>query len=1131
MLVEGAVLQERYKVLRAVGHGGMGAVYMAKDLRLGNVVALKENFFNDEKMFRAFEHEARLLAGLRHVALPKVFDHFSAGEGQFLVMEYIYGDDFVETLEKRRKMIEPIGVVKPFEIHEIMTWAEQLLDALDYIHTQQYPIIHRDIKPQNLKLARRNQITLLDFGLAKGNATQTSIRTSSGSVVGYTPNYAPIEQIQGAGTDPRTDLYSLGATFYHLITGFPPIGAAIRAEAFLGGEPDPLRAPHLLNPKIPTGLSHLLMSALEQHRNNRPPSAAAMLKTLRAMPRPASDPLDASKRLSHSRTTVIDLDRAILLQKAEQEKVRQEQEEAERQKQMEAETRRRREEADARRQQLEEKLRQVKEEAEHQRQLEEQAHQAREEAERLHQQEERARRARQEAEGLRRELEEQTREAIEEVEHRRLLEDQARQSRADSEQRRQQEERWRRTQEAQAHEEREAERRQQEEQQTREEIERRQQEEQQTREEIERRRQQEEQAKVEAARRRQQEEQDREAAERQKQVAEQMRQAQAEAERQRQIAEQARLAKAEAERLRQQLEEQARKASQEAERRRLREEEARQAKAEAERLRQQEQERQAHQEAEKRRLQDELEKRARGEAEMQKALSDWERFAQQEAERKRLLEEQMRQATDETLRLKQLLEEQSQRATQEAEKRLRLEAQAQRAAEEADKRKLLEEQARRATEEAERLKRLDEERKYWQASERQKLQQERARLAEEENRRLRQLEELTKQAARESEQFKRQLAEQAQRAEAEAEKRRQLEAQVREAEKRLRQEQERHTAPLPTSPNPELLTQTRELTAWTGSPEGQRFAYQPPAAVLASEPVVSTPLPEREFFTQSLEPKTPDRTRWIVAGAMVMALSLFVVIRLITSTSVSSSTATTNTALASLFSADSYVPIRPGTFMMGATNGEMDEKPVHKVTLTEGFEMGKYEVTQEQWEALMGNNPSKARGTNLPVENVYWVEVKNFMDKLNKKDTKYLYRLPTEAEWEYACRAGSSSDTVANLDAIAWYEKNADNKTHSVGGKQPNAWGLYDMHGNVFEYCQDWYLENYYASFAGITSTNPVGPSSGSLYATRGSACTTPADKCRPARRQWMELNKRDDHVGFRLLRQPRPLENAAEKK
>jgi formylglycine-generating enzyme required for sulfatase activity len=281
MIEANTLLQNRYEIIRPIGQGGMGTVYLAKDQRLGNTVALKESIFNDEKMLAAFEHEARLLAGLRHPALPKVSDHFSEGESKFLVMDYIAGNDLGEILDKRKLRLEPIGKAKPFEVDEVIGWAEQLLDALDYLHTRQSPIVHRDIKPQNLKLAERNQIILLDFGLAKGSAIQMTRAVTSKSIFGYTPAYAPIEQIQGSGTDPRSDLYSLAATLYHLVTGIEPPDALHRANAFLGGEKDPLQLANEVNPRVTPKVAAVLSVAMSQHRNLRPESARAMLKLLR----------------------------------------------------------------------------------------------------------------------------------------------------------------------------------------------------------------------------------------------------------------------------------------------------------------------------------------------------------------------------------------------------------------------------------------------------------------------------------------------------------------------------------------------------------------------------------------------------------------------------------------------------------------------------------------------------------------------------------------------------------------------------------------------------------------------------------------------------------------------------------
>jgi serine/threonine protein kinase len=281
MLDPGNILQDRYEITRKIGEGGMGAVYLAKDRRLESAVALKETLFKDENLLRAFEREARLLAGLRHPALTKVSDHFTEGGSQYLVMDFISGDDLYTVLEKRRERIPPQGEPKPFTQDEVLNWADQLLDALDYLHSHEPPIIHRDIKPQNLKITERDHVILLDFGLAKGAASQTAQMTANKSIFGYTPIYAPIEQMQASGTDPRTDLYSLGATLYHLITGRTPPDALKRFAAVANGQPDPLAAANALNPQVSPAVAQVLSWAMARNRNERPENASAMRRALR----------------------------------------------------------------------------------------------------------------------------------------------------------------------------------------------------------------------------------------------------------------------------------------------------------------------------------------------------------------------------------------------------------------------------------------------------------------------------------------------------------------------------------------------------------------------------------------------------------------------------------------------------------------------------------------------------------------------------------------------------------------------------------------------------------------------------------------------------------------------------------
>ncbi len=272
MIAPQTLLQNRYLVISQIGQGGMGAVYVATDQRFGSTVALKETFFTDPALRRAFEREARLLNRLRHHALPRVSDHFLEEEGQFLVMEYIAGDDLWEMLK---------GQGGAFPLKEVLDWADQLLDALDYLHTQEPPVIHRDIKPQNLKLTPRGQIVLLDFGLAKGNPLQASQATATGSIFGYSRNYAPIEQIQGTGTDTRSDLYSLAATLYHLLTGAAPPDALTRAAAVLNGQPDPLRPANEMHGQVTPAVAQVLMRAMSQNAGHRPQTAAVMREELR----------------------------------------------------------------------------------------------------------------------------------------------------------------------------------------------------------------------------------------------------------------------------------------------------------------------------------------------------------------------------------------------------------------------------------------------------------------------------------------------------------------------------------------------------------------------------------------------------------------------------------------------------------------------------------------------------------------------------------------------------------------------------------------------------------------------------------------------------------------------------------
>lgn len=272
MLEAGKILQERYLIEKQIGQGGMGAVYVAKDQRFGSTVAIKETLFVGESFEKAFEREARLLNSLRHPALPNVRDYFFEENKQYLVMEFIAGEDLSEKLEKNGKA---------FELEEVLDWTHQLLKALDFLHTQEMPVIHRDIKPQNLKLTPRGQIILLDFGLAKGNPTDSSHLTNVNSVFGYSRNYASLEQMQGTGTDPRSDIYSIAATIYHLITGVPPVDALTRAMKVLSEHADPLISADQVHEQVPKGIANILNNAMNLNANQRPASAKELSEMLK----------------------------------------------------------------------------------------------------------------------------------------------------------------------------------------------------------------------------------------------------------------------------------------------------------------------------------------------------------------------------------------------------------------------------------------------------------------------------------------------------------------------------------------------------------------------------------------------------------------------------------------------------------------------------------------------------------------------------------------------------------------------------------------------------------------------------------------------------------------------------------
>lgn len=213
------------------------------------------------------------------------------------------------------------------------------------------------------------------------------------------------------------------------------------------------------------------------------------------------------------------------------------------------------------------------------------------------------------------------------------------------------------------------------------------------------------------------------------------------------------------------------------------------------------------------------------------------------------------------------------------------------------------------------------------------------------------------------------------------------------------------------------------------------------------------------------------------------------------------------------------IGITVGRYQRGSATGEADEKQVHTVVFSRGYWLGKTEVTQAQWQSVMGSNPSYYKGADRPVEAVSWEDAMAFCRRLTERERAagrlpagFAYTLPTEAQWEYACRAGTTGDHAGNLDEVAWYKENSDGQTQPVGRKQANAWGFQDMHGNVWEWCLDWY-----GGYPSGTVTDPAGPQSGSSRVSRGGGFSSRATSCRSAYRLDSSPGARIGNRGFRL--------------
>ena len=276
MLISGNILDGRYQIQRQIGGGGFGAVYLAEDLRFSgkNLVAVKEIQPRSESEAKSLRQEADLLYNLNHPNLPKVSNSFQEAGAYFIVMDYISGEDLAEMLKRGKK----------FTLEEVLRIADTVLNALEYLHS--FPIFHRDIKPHNIKIDETGKIFLLDFGTAKGNLEDDTHTKAGQSITGFTPFYAPLEQVLRVDTnsflilqaehaenlerfanyrtDERSDIYALGATLYHLLSGNSPQTATstFRARAFWSNQPDPLPLLSEINAEVPFGIAKAVENAM-----------------------------------------------------------------------------------------------------------------------------------------------------------------------------------------------------------------------------------------------------------------------------------------------------------------------------------------------------------------------------------------------------------------------------------------------------------------------------------------------------------------------------------------------------------------------------------------------------------------------------------------------------------------------------------------------------------------------------------------------------------------------------------------------------------------------------------------------------------------------------------------------------
>ena len=278
-------------------------------------------------------------------------------------------------------------------------------------------------------------------------------------------------------------------------------------------------------------------------------------------------------------------------------------------------------------------------------------------------------------------------------------------------------------------------------------------------------------------------------------------------------------------------------------------------------------------------------------------------------------------------------------------------------------------------------------------------------------------------------------------------------------------------------------------------------------------------IPAGKFIMGTPEPESP----WIggtvlgIAGLVVLILAAQVLIRAVRQHRRPQFSLLWLIVVVLILGVAEYGGFRFWRAVHGPRFAVPDFSPAHAVTLTKAFYLGRFEVTQEQYMQVIGTNPSRFKGAKLPVETVSWDDAQEFCKKVSGK-TGQTVRLPTEAEWEFACRAGTttayySGDTEADLERAGWYDANGNMTTHPVGQKEPNAWGLYDMHGNLREWCQDWY-----GGYEAGTATDPQGPGTGTYRVLRGGSWSDCREGCGSAIRNRSSPGSRDYYGGFRVV-------------